>query len=151
MRICSGAGCLRAVPDDVRFCEECKPKPSGAHDDIREHTTGYTEELDDLRKATRWQNVRALAASKFPVCARCQEALTEIIDHIVPAPVATRQVRDSGRFPYDRYAGYYLMSNLQGLCRPCHAAKTREDKQHLGEWPDVLAVHDAQPKKVWKS
>jgi len=26
MRICSGAGCLRVVPDDVRFCDDCRPE-----------------------------------------------------------------------------------------------------------------------------
>ena len=49
----------------------------------------------------------------------------------------------------DRYAGYYIRSNLQGLCRPCHWDKTNEDKTHVGLWPDVVAVELASPKRVW--
>jgi hypothetical protein len=29
MRICSGSGCSGAVPDDVTFCDECKPGGGG--------------------------------------------------------------------------------------------------------------------------
>ena len=71
------------------------------------------------------------------MCARCNLALSaNIADHIVPAGVAVQQARDSGRYPYDKYAGYYLLSNLQGLCRPCHGVKTLEDKAHVGPWPE---------------
>jgi len=113
------------------------------------HTTAYTAELDALRKGTRWQRVRDIAIKRCPLCARCQLALSEIVDHIVPAGVAVQQARDSGRYPLDRYAGYYLLSNLQGLCRPCHYAKTLEDKTHVGEWPDVVLTELAAPKKKW--
>lgn len=84
------------------------------------------------------------------MCKRCDRALTEIIDHIVPASVAIAQAQASGRFPFDKYAGYFLMSNLQGLCRKCHGAKTSEDKAHIGPWPDVMVQEDAQPRKVWR-
>ena len=33
----SGAGCLRAVADDVRYCDDCKPVTT-MDDGIREHT-----------------------------------------------------------------------------------------------------------------
>lgn len=147
MRICSGAGCLRAIPDDKRFCDECKPDK--AADSIREHTTGYTAELDALRKGTRWQRLRALVLRAQPMCARCRKRTTQIIDHIVPAQEAVAQAQVSGRFKLDKWAGYFLRSNLQGLCRSCHADKTAEDKAHSGAWPDVLAVDDARPKRVW--
>ncbi len=146
MRICSGAGCLRAVPDNVRYCDECKPH--NAADAIHEHSSGYTAELDALRKGTRWQRLRFRVLRAQPMCARCRKRLTQVIDHIVPAQEAVAQAQVSGRFR-DKYAGYYLRSNLQGLCRPCHADKTAEDKRHAGAWPDVLAKEDARPKRVW--
>ena len=150
MRLCSGAGCGRKVADDVRFCDECRAeRKAGQPDDAKVHTTAYTAELDALRKGTRWQRVRDSAIKRCPLCARCQLALSEIVDHIVPAGVAVQQARDSGRYPLDRYAGYYLLSNLQGLCRPCHYAKTLEDKTHVGEWPDVVLTELAAPKKKW--
>jgi 5-methylcytosine-specific restriction enzyme A len=150
MRLCSGAGCGRAVPNDVRLCDECKAERKTAHsNDDRTHTTGYTEELDALRKGRRWQRVRLTALGRCPMCARCNLALSDIVDHVVPAGVAVQQARDSGRFPFDRYAGYYLLSNLQGLCRPCHGKKTDEDKAHIGPWPNVVDKEAAAPKKRW--
>ncbi len=65
-----------------------------------------------------------------------------------PAREATTQARLSGRF-LDNYAGYYLMSNLQGLCRVCHGIKTLEDKTHVGPWRDVVTIELESTKKRW--
>ncbi len=150
MRLCSGPGCQRAIPEGQRFCDACKAERGIAlQDNAKVHTSGYTEELDAQRKSGRWQRTREKALTRCPMCARCNVRLSEICDHIVPAGVAVQQARDSGRYPYDRWAGYYLLSNLQGLCRPCHHLKTIEDKTHVGPWPDVVAIEAAVPKKVW--
>jgi 5-methylcytosine-specific restriction endonuclease McrA len=149
MRICSGAGCLRKVADDVRFCDECKPPVQQQDTDGKAHTTAYTDELDHLRKGTRWQSIRRTVLGRNPVCARCGLAVSEICDHVVPAAIAIMQSQESKRYPLDKWAGFYLMSNLQGLCRPCHHLKTVEDKTHVGPWPDVIAKEAAAPKKKW--
>jgi 5-methylcytosine-specific restriction endonuclease McrA len=146
MRICSGPGCLRAVPEGVRFCDDCKPAKS-ATTEIRSHTSGYDAELDRLRKSQRWQQLRVRVIHRDPLCKRCGLTISEIADHIVPAREAIEQARASGRYPLDRSAGYFLFSNLQGLCRPCHYTKTNEDKLHVGEWPDIVAVERAAPKR----
>ncbi|MDR3764435.1 MAG: HNH endonuclease signature motif containing protein [Acidobacteriota bacterium] len=83
------------------------------------------------------------------MCARCRCKLSVIVDHIVPIGVAIVQAQDSGLYKMDKYAGAYIMSNLQGLCRVCHRAKTDEDKRHSGQWPDVCAKDTLAPKKVW--
>jgi len=75
--------------------------------------------------------------------------MTEIVDHIVPALVAIQQAQESGRWPFDKYAGYFLQTNLQGLCRSCHGVKTLEDKAHVGPWTNVVEEYDKAPKKVW--
>jgi hypothetical protein len=75
--------------------------------------------------------------------------VSEIIDHIVPAGEAIRQAQESGRFPLDKWAGFFLLINLCGLCRKCHAVKTEEDKAHIGAWPSVIEANDAAPKKRW--
>lgn len=133
----------------MRFCDECKSSTSD--DGIRQHnhvsTDAYDAELDALRKGTRWQSIRRSVIYRDPLCRRCQLRVSEIVDHIVPAKEAIRQVRESKRYTYDRYAGYYLRSNLQGLCRPCHGAKTVEDKAHIGEWPSVVDAEDRAPKE----
>jgi 5-methylcytosine-specific restriction endonuclease McrA len=146
MRICSGPGCLRAVQDNVTFCDECKPARAST-DEIRNHTSGYDAELDRLRKGPRWQRIRKAVVLRDPLCQRCQLRITDEIDHIVPAREAIEQARASGRYLFDKYAGYYLKSNLQGLCRIDHHAKTLEDKAHTGAWPDVIAREQAAPKR----
>ena len=89
----------------------------------------------------------ARSSSSGSQCARgATLSLSEIADHIVPAREAIAQCRASGAY-LDRNAGYYLMSNLQGLCRPCHWVKTNEDKTHTGPWPDVIEAERAAPKR----
>jgi 5-methylcytosine-specific restriction endonuclease McrA len=109
----------------------------------------YGDELDVLRKVKRWQQRRERVLNRDIMCADCGVAAAEIVDHIVPAAEALRQVRASGRFPFDPNAGYYLISNLQGLCRSCHGKKTLLDQAHVGEWPSVLEAEDKLPKKKW--
>ena len=150
MRVCSGPGCLRAVPDDERFCDECKPTHR-VEDGIRSHNLADRERYQFLYESNRFQDYcRPKTLKTFPFCARCGSAPSTICDHIVPAGEAVRQVKESGRFPFDLYAGFFLLSNLQGLCRVCHSIKTNEDKAHVGPWPSVLDKQDALPKKVWR-
>jgi 5-methylcytosine-specific restriction endonuclease McrA len=150
MRICSGPGCLAAIPDDVKFCEECKPSADGNGNGIRSHSNADRDTYAELYGGRRWKNgVQPRAMHRDPFCKRCETALSQLVDHIVPASVAIAQAKASGRYPYDPHAGFYLMSNLQGLCRSCHKTKTDEDKAHQGEWPDVIAKENAAPKKKW--
>lgn len=148
MRICSGPGCLRAIKDGARYCDDCKPT-SAEGDGIKSHGYAYDEVLDTLRKGSRWQRVRDIALKACPMCARCELRISAEVDHIVPAREAIAQARASGQYPTDSNAGYYLLSNLQGLCRACHHAKTLEDKTHVGKWPQVIDKERLAPKKVW--
>jgi 5-methylcytosine-specific restriction endonuclease McrA len=151
MRLCSG--CRAKIPETVRFCDQCSAERNHGHSDdgIRTHSDPnvYNAELDKCRTGARWQRIRRRVVIEEPLCRECQLSITEIVDHIVPAPIAVQQARESGRWPFDRYAGYYLRSNLQGLCRQCHARKTERDKQHVGPWPNVVEAHDKAPKKKW--
>lgn len=148
MRLCSGPGCGRAVPDNVKFCEECKP--THTDDGIRSHSFADRERYQFLYESNRFQDFcRRRVLQRDPVCKRCGRAPSVIADHIVPAGEAVRQVQESGRFPLDRYAGFFLLSNLQGLCRSCHAIKTNEDKAHSGPWPSLLDAEDRAPKRKW--
>ena len=148
MRLCSG--CQTKVEDDVRFCAECKAERNKPSDDgIRVHTLSDRQRFSFLYIGERWKRrVEPKAKKKYPMCARC-DSLADLIDHIVPSGEAIRQAQESGLYPTDRYAGFYFMSNLQGLCHTHHGHKTNEDKAHVGPWPDVVAKERAQPKKVW--
>lgn len=149
MRMCSG--CQTKVEDSVRFCDACKaergtPEPDG----IKQHTVSDRVRYAFLYSHRRWHaQIRPRALRKHPFCSRCQIAVSEIIDHIVPAGEAIRQAQESGRFPFDKWAGFFLLINLCGLCRKCHAVKTEEDKAHIGAWPSVIEANDAAPKKRW--
>jgi 5-methylcytosine-specific restriction endonuclease McrA len=155
MKLCGG--CQTTLPNDWKgLCTACKAdryKPSS--DNIKSHTAvsfngTYDAKLDALRKDRRWrEQVQPRIVKRDPMCKRCGVAVTAIIDHVVPAAEAIRQVRESGRFPCSPNAGYYLESNLQGLCAKCHSAKTQEDRDHAGAWPSVLEEYDRQPKKIW--
>jgi 5-methylcytosine-specific restriction endonuclease McrA len=147
VRICSGPGCLRAVSDGVRFCDECKPQAADG-DGIRSHTWTDRERYAFLYSGARWTKLARQVTADQPLCARCGQRLTALIDHVVPAGVAVQQAADSGRYFY-RYAGFFLRSNLQGLCRPCHIQKTIEDKAHTGPWLSVVEREQKAKRKVW--
>lgn len=79
--------------------------------------------------------------------AMCDAALSAVVDHVVPAGVVIAQAKDSGLYLTDRYAGFYFMSNLQGLCRNCHGIKTLQDKAHVSQWRDAVEVERNAPKR----
>lgn len=157
MRVCSGQGCLRAVRDDQRFCDECHAEWLHARvdDGIRKHVrvSEITLAVSDrdvyafLYSSHCWQRLRAMAVRKHPMCDRCGHRWTEIVDHVVPSGVVILQAQQSGRY-LDRHAGFFFLSNLQGLCRRCHGLKTDEDKAHVGDWPDAAMI-EAQTKRVF--
>jgi 5-methylcytosine-specific restriction endonuclease McrA len=62
----------------------------------------------------RWQLLRRTVLFEQPICAGCDNALAVDVDHVTPLA--------KGGAPYDR-------TNVQGLCPPCHSAKTRREQQ----------------------
>lgn len=152
MRMCGGAGCGRAIPDDVRWCDECKAeRTTPADDGIKTNLVSDRVRYAHLYSSRRWNDrIRPLAIKRHPICSRCDLSLSEIVDHRVPAGVVIEQAQQSGRYPYDKWAGFFMLSNLHGLCRPCHAVKTEEDKAHVGAWPNAVDIEAATPKKVFR-
>src|ERR1700731_608322 len=115
MKLC-GKGCGSKIADHARCCATCAAERNATPqhaDKGRQHNT-YDTELDAQRKSGRWQRRRQEAIKRCPMCARCGVAHSEIVDHIIPAQIAVQQARDCGRWPLDRWVGYYLLTNLQG-------------------------------------
>jgi hypothetical protein len=170
MRLCRG--CSTAIPAEQKgMCAKCEKEryglqsgdgikshhPAGQqHPGIKQHTmAGYDAEMDKLRNCKRWDDRCAEVRRRDGTCVRCKAegrppAPVEITDHIIPAQIAIQQAKESKRFsPADPNVGYYLVCNLQGLCRSCHATKTLEDLSHAGPWPNVVDMYDAAPKKKY--
>ncbi len=126
---------MRTVDDTAKYCSDCG---SGA---IKQHTTSDRDQYRKLYDGKEWQRTRARVMGRDSICRHCDKALSSLVDHCVPAHEAVRQAQASGLWPYNPYAGFYLMCNLQGLCRACHATKTVEDAARVAagyDWPDVV-------------
>ncbi len=112
----------------------------GGKASARKHTNADRDTYAMLYRGTRWRHgLQPVVIRKHPVCTRCHKALSEIADHVIPAGEAIRQAQESGKYPLNKFAGFYILSNLTGLCRPCHGLKTDEDKAHVGPWPSIFA------------
>ena len=154
MRLCSGAGCGRAIPEDlyVRYCEQCQaeraPKPSD--DGIRSNVVSDRVRYAFLYKSERWKRqVQPKALKACPMCSRCGIKVSELVDHIVPCGVAIPQAQASGLYPPSKYAGFYFTTNLRAVLALATGIKTNEDKIHVGPWPDIVALEQSKATKVY--
>ena len=101
---CEGAGCNQLASPGRRVC----PAHTKPTDNISSTQRGYD---------VAWMRVRLSVLRRQPWCAACHaEGLVTIateVDHIIPL--------SKGGARLD-------LANLQPLCRPCHIAKTQQDK-----------------------
>lgn len=90
------------------------------------------------RRKSRYQTQRRIFLTKYPLCAECYrqgrtEAAAEL-DHIIPVDRAPDKFWDK--------------KNWQGLCRPCHEAKTARENMVTPrtleqlEWDKHVSRHD---------
>jgi 5-methylcytosine-specific restriction endonuclease McrA len=134
---------MASVPDSIRFCEECTPIPAEA-DGMREHqpanraapsTSGglklsgnqraLVDEFQAEYQKPRWRKgVRPRALQLYPLCVDCNEKLSEVVDHNIPARIIVAICRAERLF-LDPMGGFYIMANLRGRCHKCHNAKTK--------------------------
>jgi 5-methylcytosine-specific restriction protein A len=63
-----------------------------------------------------WSRLRLACLTRDPICVMCRERASRHADHIKP--------RNSG--------GADALSNLQGLCGPCHSVKTCKEDGGFG-------------------
>lgn len=69
----------------------------------------------------RWRLLRKLILNRDPYCKACKRAASTEVDHVVAK----------------RNGGSDSIENLQGLCKPCHSAKTARETLHS---PSPLAI-----------
>ena len=151
MRVCSGAGCLRAVPDDQQFCSECRSPDTKSHS-----YAARDSKIAGLYSKKRWQQTSQRQLHDFPICDLCHASLAWCCDHVIPATIAIAQVaadpRSKKLWPYDwQVAGFYLPTNHQSLCRSCHKKKTDADTTRIAAglpWPNILDAREAKTRIV---
>ena len=150
MRLCSGPGCGRAVPDDVRFCDECKTDNGG----LPEKPSGWDRAKDDplllQYQSKRWnKGVRPRVIQKYPVCVGCGRTASAVADHEVPARLIVAVCRAERLFPFDPWGGFYIMANLRGRCHSCHNSKSKTED--TDDWTvqlnEVLAPYRADKQR----
>jgi 5-methylcytosine-specific restriction protein A len=71
-----------------------------------------------LYKNSRWEGTRIVVLGRDPLCRECNLALSTVVDHIINAHVLVKRFGERA---------FYDPDNLQGLCKPCHDAKTASE------------------------
>jgi 5-methylcytosine-specific restriction protein A len=97
-RLCNERGC----PNPATRRGKCDEHRKQAE---RERSARRRENNKGVYKRKIWEMRRRQVLSEQPICAICDNHLSEEVDHIVPLT--------EGGAPYDR-------DNLRGLCRQCH-------------------------------
>lgn len=112
---CNQMGCPILVSRGARYCPNHRRALYAAQNAARRADAGR-HALDTLYNGPRWRKYRAWFLRQHPYCAECERAgrtaVAVIVDHILA-------VLDGGDF-WDE-------ANHQGLCDPCHRAKSARE------------------------
>lgn len=122
-------------PCRFRRCPELTEHASGycaTHRGEYELRRGSPEERGYDRK---WRKLSAQVLKEEPLCRRCRLADSVLTDHILSK----------------RLGGTDARSNLQGLCKPCHDEKTRQEDGRFTGSPSSRVVLVAGPPGAGKS
>ncbi len=124
--ICSSPGCYNSVAEGGR-CQSCRAAvPKRTRTDRRV-------------RGRRGRLIAMVILRRDPYCRICKTAYAEEVDHIVPL--------SQGGHPT-------AQSNLAGVCRACHAKKSREERgggkghvnrPHPAQDPNTVARNTSAP------
>jgi 5-methylcytosine-specific restriction endonuclease McrA len=115
---CAG-GCGALVPGSVARCETCERERVSANRRAKAPRDRASKAGKPWRRAytdPRWRALAKRTLREEPICRRCTLRRSEVADHVIPigSPFWGE--------PFER-------ANTQGLCRPCHTTKTKEDER----------------------
>lgn len=103
-----------------RWCARCSRAHSGACPALIAGRRGQQRPADNRPDSTArgydatWERLSRMIRRERPICEHCGVAPSRMVDHIVPL----------------RAGGARLdLANLQALCLPCHASKTRSERK----------------------
>lgn len=113
-RVCAKSGCSALTTNT--YCETHRDYSRRKWDERR------NKELRKLYSTVRWYTTRRLIFERDPVCVKCHRMPSAICDHAIPAVKWVALGND-----------FFDMSNLAGMCKPCHDSKTAtEDSTFAG-------------------
>jgi 5-methylcytosine-specific restriction enzyme A len=104
LRPCKHLGCPKLTA--ATMCDEhakAVPKPKA--------WSSTTTSAHDRGYGARWRELRRVVLSRDPSCMLCQAQPSTQVDHLVAKA----------------HGGTDDMTNLRGVCKPCHARKTAQD------------------------
>jgi 5-methylcytosine-specific restriction enzyme A len=112
-RICAKSGCNKLSVG--KYCE--------LHLEYQKQADAErsTDPIRSLLGTATWQATRKIILLRDVICKACGKAFSNEVDHIIPA---RRWVADHA----GDMASFFDESNLQGLCKPCHTAKTDRER-----------------------
>jgi 5-methylcytosine-specific restriction enzyme A len=116
MQVCARGGCGKLASG--RFCPEHLLTR-------REERKQFDQRRSDdpirkLYSTKGWQATRRLVLYRDPLCKLCKVAFSTIADHVIPA---RKWIAQHG----GELESFFDDSNLQGICKPCHDAKTAKE------------------------
>ena len=134
MRLCSGPGCMRAVPNDTRYCDACKQEHPSTCKSRWERSK--TDPIMAQYGTPRWVRFRYPVIQMCPFCYVCKTKPSVVADHNIPARLIVAVCRELHLFPFDPWGGFYIRANMVGLCHSCHNKKTKTEDE--ADWLDEL-------------
>lgn len=109
-RMCVEPGCKRPSAAGAHRCSAHKAQAEAKRAEQRKTVhRAYNErrdESDSFYKTERWKKLSAYYRKRYPVCEYCNNAASDITDHIKPYKTHPELGLEWG--------------NLRALCRPCH-------------------------------
>ena len=103
-----------------RWCSRCNRAHSGACPALIAARRGANRPPDNRPDSTArgydstWERLSRMIRRERPICEHCGVAPSRMVDHIVPLRAGGPRLE---------------LGNLQALCLPCHAAKTRSERR----------------------
>jgi 5-methylcytosine-specific restriction enzyme A len=115
IRLCLERGCANQATGRGRCDAHRKPIE-------RERSRARRAATNGVYKRRKWELTRRAVLARDPICKVCDSALSTEVDHIVPLA--------QGGEPY-------RLDGLQGICSPCHWAKTGRENANRPSVPDA--------------
>lgn len=117
LKPCAHPSCKKLVHYSNRFCEVHEKANQKAVDANRgtAHQRGYTR---------TWRDAREQYLRLHPLCVACYK-----LNFITPAKEVDHIVPHKGDMKL-----FWDQTNWQGLCKPCHSAKTATEDGGFGRW-----------------